>query len=80
MEVESAWIFGSYVTGTTYPDNDIDIGIFIYSVPDDYFTLLKKLYKSRRKIDTLIEPRLFVKGKDPIGFQKEIQKTGIRII
>jgi predicted nucleotidyltransferase len=80
VDVESAWLFGSRAHGTAYPDSDIDIGIFTEAIHDDYFALLKKLYRTRREIDSLIEPHLFVAGKDTVGFQKEVQATGIKIV
>jgi predicted nucleotidyltransferase len=72
--------FSARVRGTAYPDSDIDVGIFTGPIHDDYFALLKKLYKTRREIDSLIEPHLFVKGKDIVGFQKEVRETGIKIV
>lgn len=80
VDVESAWLFGSRARGTAYPDSDIDVGIFTGLIHDDYFALLKKLYKTRREIDSLIEPHLFVIGTDNIGFQKEVKDTGIKIV
>jgi predicted nucleotidyltransferase len=79
VNIESAWLFGSRAHGDSHADSDIDIGIFTNDISDNYFTLLKKLYKKRREIDPLIEPHLFIRGKDIIGFQEEILKTGIRI-
>ncbi len=79
VDVESAWVFGSCARGTAFPDSDIDIGIFTSGLTEDYFSLLKKLFKTRREIDALIEPHLFIAGKDVVGFQREIRTTGIKI-
>jgi predicted nucleotidyltransferase len=79
QHVESAFLFGSYASGTATPESDIDIGIFIPSLEEDYFLLLKKLYTLRREVDTLIEPHVYINTIDRSGFQDEVKK-GIRLI
>lgn len=78
LHVESAYLFGSYATGFARSDSDIDIGIFINTPVDDYFTMVKMLFKARRGVDTLIEPHLFITNNDTSGFQEEVKK-GIKL-
>lgn len=72
-------LFGSYSKGNQRIDSDIDVAIIVNKLEGDYFTYTPLLWKLRRQIDERIEPIIFVKGKDPNGFLKEIMKTGIEI-
>jgi predicted nucleotidyltransferase len=45
LDVESAYLFGSYATGSARSDSDIDIGIFTNAPVDDYFAVVKKLLR-----------------------------------
>ena len=74
---EKAFLFGSYVHGTPSDESDIDIGIFVNSINDDFLITLKKLYKARRSIDIRIEPHLFIAGTDQSGFSEEVEKMGL---
>jgi len=74
---EKAFLFGSYVHGTPGDESDIDIGIFVNSIKDDYLITLKKLYKARRSIDVRIEPHLFIAGTDQSGFSEKVEKMGL---
>lgn len=78
LHVESAYLFGSYATGYARSDSDIDIGIFIDAPVDDYFAVVKMLFKARRGVDPLIEPHLFIAGNDSSGFHEEVKK-GIKL-
>ena len=77
ITLEKAFLFGSYIHGTQSEDSDIDIGIFVKSINDDYFNTLKKLYKVRRGIDIRIEPHLYIAENDQSGFSEEVEKVGI---
>ncbi len=80
VNYKSAFIFGSYIHGNPREDSDIDIGIFTEKLNDEYFNVLKKLYKARKKVDPRIEPHLFVSGCDSSGFNEEIREKGLLII
>ena len=80
LEVEKAYLFGSYATGSEKEDSDIDIALIISNM-EDFFETQMLLMRHRRKIDLRIEPH-------PIGvleftnmnpFAYEIIKTGIEI-
>lgn len=76
---ESAWLFGSYARKQQRDDSDIDIGIIVKTLEEDYFSIMKKMYQIRRHIDVRIEPHLFVVDKDTLEFSREVEKTGIRL-
>ncbi len=76
LEVDKAMLFGSYQHGNQREDSDIDIALFVSRTGDDYFSLLKKLYRVRRDVDPRIEPHLFISGMDKSGFSEEIEKNG----
>lgn len=78
LDIESAYLFGSYATGSARNDSDIDIGIFTSTPVDDYFAVVKRLFSARRSVDTLIEPHLFVTDNDQSGFHEEVKK-GIKL-
>jgi predicted nucleotidyltransferase len=79
MNVDEAYLFGSYANGTFRDDSDIDLAIFTTEFPPDYFDTLKTLFKERRKINHNIEPHLFIKGYDETGFGEEVRNLGVRI-
>jgi predicted nucleotidyltransferase len=70
------FLYGSYANGNWNEDSDIDIAVVVNSLQLDYIASLSLLYKLRRNIDILIEPVLFIEGKDPSGFLAEIEKNG----
>jgi len=80
MDVKSAYLFGSYVSGAPREDSDIDIGIFTDTMPPDYLGALKMLFRTRRSVDARIEPHLFVIGHDQSGFQTEVLEQGLRLL
>ncbi|MBD3322520.1 MAG: nucleotidyltransferase domain-containing protein [Chitinivibrionales bacterium] len=75
----AAYLFGSHVSDRARDDSDIDVGIFTDAMPGDYFESLKRLYSLRRKVDTLIEPHLYITGHDESGFHEEVKK-GISLV
>jgi len=70
------FLYGSYANGNWNSDSDIDVAVIVKSLSSDYLLSLNLLYKLRRKIDTLIEPILFIEGKDPSGFLSDIKSKG----
>ncbi len=73
------YLYGSYAYGTPNLDSDIDIAIIVKSLNKNYLESLTLLYQLRRKVNQLIEPKLFLEGKDPSGFLNYIEKHGIAI-
>lgn len=79
--VKSAYIFVSYVKGTSSADSDIDVAVVI----DGHELSFEKeldIVKLRRSIDLRIEPHPFLKKdfneENPMAL--EILKTSIRLI
>lgn len=79
LAIDSAYLFGSYAHGNARIHSDIDIGIFTNSSDENYFSVLKKLFATRRYVETLIEPHLFFTDNDTSGFHSEVKK-GIKLI
>ena len=76
---EKAVVFGSYINGNPVPSSDIDVGIFVNSLGEefDYLNLLSELYRIAGTIDVKIEPHLFIRSEDRSGFAEQSEKTGI---
>jgi len=73
-------LFGSYVNGKPREDSDIDIAFFVNELSDniDYYSLLVKLNRLAREIDSRIEPHIY-KNVSESGFSEMIQLKGEEI-
>jgi predicted nucleotidyltransferase len=82
ININGAYLFGSYVKGTYSEDSDIDIAIIGDEFSGDCIEDTFKLMKLRRKIDNRIEPHPFNNKDFDISdpFVREIIKNGIKII
>lgn len=69
-------LFGSYHNGNQTLDSDIDLAIIVNEFKDNYLISLSLLNKFSRKVNPIIEPVLFLNGKDPSGFLEHIEKNG----
>ena len=81
MQIDSVYLYGSYVTGTFTEDSDIDIAVFAEEFTGDRIEDTMKLMKFRRKIDYRIEPHPF-KISDYIQdnpYIQDILNNGLRI-
>ncbi len=72
-------MYGSYASGQQREHSDIDVAVVVNKLDQDFFSYAPLLWRLRMDIDTLIEPLLFVKGKDESGFLSSIQKNGLKI-
>ncbi|MBP7585123.1 MAG: nucleotidyltransferase domain-containing protein [Spirochaetes bacterium] len=79
VRLKRAYVFGSHVAGNAREESDIDVGIIVEGLDDEYFTVLKNLYRARRDIDSRIEPHLFILGRPSSGFLETVEKEGERI-
>ena len=80
--IESAYLFGSYVRGNSTEDSDIDIAIIFTNLDDSQrFELQVQLMLEAAKIDSRIEPHPISHEDFNSGnpFAAEIKKTGIQI-
>ncbi|ACV64734.1 DNA polymerase beta domain protein region [Desulfofarcimen acetoxidans DSM 771] len=76
MNVESVYLFGSFVNGNHDRDSDIDIAVITDDFSGDIIEDTLKLMKIRRKVDTRIEPHPLRKDNP---FVREVIATGRRI-
>jgi len=80
--IESAYLFGSYVKGNSTEDSDIDIALIFANLDDSQrFELQVQLMLLAAKIDSRIEPHPISHEDFNSGnpFAAEIKKTGIQI-
>lgn len=80
FDVDSVFLYGSYLKGTAGEDSDIDVAIIVNKLQGDYFSTIPLAWKLRSQIDNRIEPMVFEKGKDESGFLEEIINSGIEIV
>jgi len=79
FDLDSIFLYGSFVNDTNREDSDIDVAVIVNNIPGDFFAVNPMLWKLRRQVDDRIEPMLFYKNEDNSGFLKEIKKHGIKI-
>ena len=60
IDVDKAYLYGSYLSNTAKDDSDIDVMI-VTDREDDYLT--GKIWSLTRKVDSKIEPYLVGKGR-----------------
>lgn len=69
-------LYGSYANDKWHSESDIDIAVIVEELKHNYLESLNLLYKMRRKVDSIIEPVLIIKDKDPSGFMESIESYG----
>ncbi|MBI2326274.1 nucleotidyltransferase domain-containing protein [Candidatus Collierbacteria bacterium] len=82
IEVERAYLFGSFAKGKTWEGSDVDVCIISPQFGVNYFEEKSRLNKLALKIDSRIEPVLFNPSDfgnkyDPLV--AEIKRFGIQI-
>lgn len=79
-KIKQAYLFGSYSTGKSNEESDMDVALFIEDLKDGFSTMLQ-LMKYRRQFDLKIEPHVLdakdIKEQTPFAVQ--ILKTGIKV-
>ena len=80
LQIDSAYLFGSYVRGTPHKDSDIDVAFIVSNWTGGYFDTVVPIWSMCRKFDTRIEPHIIDPDEDYSYFQREIQKTGIELL
>lgn len=76
MQVDSIYLFGSFVNDSYTYDSDIDIAVIADDFSGDIIEDTLKLMRIRRKVDTRIEPHPLKKDNP---FVKEVIASGRRI-
>ena len=79
LEFQKMYLFGSWATGTSRIDSDIDIAVIVEDAGENFFDVNPLLWKIRRQIDDRIEPVLIEKDRDRAGFLDTIRENGIEI-
>ena len=81
FDIDAVYIHGSYVTGLSTEDSDIDVAVVSNSFSDDTYENTVKLMQLRRKVDFRIEPHPFRLEEFDLcnPYVKEIVATGIKI-
>ena len=79
MQIEKAYLFGSYAKGNPGKDSDIDIAFIVNKWVGDYEESIVPIWRIRKNIDFRIEPHIIVPGEDYADFLPEIQRNGIEI-
>ena len=81
-DIETAYLFGSFATGKSNQDSDIDLALIFKNLDDSKkFDIQVQLMMMASKIDTRIEPHPISHDDFYSGnpFVIEIKKTGIEI-
>ncbi len=81
-DIETAYLFGSFATGKSSQDSDIDLALIFKNLDDSKrFDIQVQLMMMASKIDTRIEPHPISHDDFYSGnpFVIEIKKTGIEI-
>lgn len=82
IEVEKAYLFGSYANGTANEWSDIDVAVLTKKIIGDSFDFKFLLMKIAREVDIDIEPHPYLIDEftEENPFVEEILKTGQQII
>ncbi|NLB18592.1 MAG: nucleotidyltransferase domain-containing protein [Syntrophomonadaceae bacterium] len=76
MNIDSVYLFGSFVNGNYNSDSDIDIAVIADDFSGDVVEDTLKLMRIRRRIDTRIEPHPMRKDNP---FIQQVKTTGLRV-
>jgi predicted nucleotidyltransferase len=82
IQIDKAYLFGSYARGTATQWSDIDVALLTRKFIGDSFDFKFLLMKIAREIDLHIEPHPYLvkdfRKDNPIA--AEVMKTGIRVV
>jgi predicted nucleotidyltransferase len=79
MQIDKAYLFGSYAKGCFKKDSDIDIAFVVNKWVGNYEDAIVPIWRLRKNVDFRIEPHIVIPDEDYAGFLPEIQRTGIEI-
>jgi len=79
IQIEKAYLFGSYAKGCPNKDSDIDIAFVVNEWEGGYEDTVVPMWRLRGNVDFRIEPHIVMPDGDYAGFLQEIQRTGIEI-
>jgi predicted nucleotidyltransferase len=79
MQINKAYLFGSYANDNPEKDSDIDIALVVEKWEGNYEETIVPIWRLRKNIDFRIEPHILVQDEDYADFLPEIEKTGIEL-
>ena len=79
LQIDRAYLFGSFAKGTPHKDSDIDIAFIVSNWTGGFFDTVVPINSMCRKFDSRIEPHIIDPEQDYSYFEQEVQKTGILI-
>ena len=79
IQIDKAYLFGSFVNGTPRKDSDIDIAFVVSNWTGGYFDTIVPIWSLREKVDIRIEPHIIDPDEDYAYFLREVQRTGIEL-
>ena len=80
MQINKAYLFGSFAKDCPRKDSDIDIALVVNEWVGDYEETVVPIWRLRKNVDFRIEPHIVVPNEDYADFLPEIQRTGIEIM
>jgi len=80
MQINKAYLFGSFAKDCPEKDSDIDIALVVNKWVGDYEEAVVPIWRLRKSVDFRIEPHIIVPDEDYADFLPEIQRTGIEIV
>ena len=80
MQIERAYLFGSFAKGCPHKDSDIDIALVVNEWKGNYFEVVPPIWGLCRNVDFRIEPHIIVPEDDYADFLPEIQRTGVELV
>jgi predicted nucleotidyltransferase len=80
MQIEKAYLFGSFAKGNPHKDSDIDIALVVNQWKGDYFDVVPPIWRLCENVDFRIEPHIIVPEDDYADFLPEIQRSGVELI
>jgi hypothetical protein len=79
MQIEKAYLFGSFAKGNPHKDSDIDIAFVVNNWAGGYEDTIVPVWGLCENVDLRIEPHIVAPDEDYAGFLSEIQSTGIEL-
>ena len=80
MQIETAYLFGSFAKGQPHKDSDIDIAFVVHEWTGGYEDTIVPMWSMRDEVDIRIEPHIVDPDYDPAYFLPEIKRTGIELV
>ena len=79
IQIDKAYLFGSFAKGTPNKDSDIDIAFVVSNWEGGYFDTIVPIWGLCEKVDLRIEPHIIDPNEDYAYFLREVQRTGIEL-